>query len=352
MTRVKDGLYQYGGMPVLSGIPPFVGGDGNSKTFFVDPVNGADGNSGQSPDDAFASLYRAHYMMTAGQNDVCFLIGNGSTTGTCRLSLANALAAQGPSETAATTGTLTWSKAACHLIGIDAPTQINQRARISTASGDTYAGFGSTADFVKISASGCYFANFALIQGIAIGADGDITLDLTGDQNYFRNVHIGFPQGSTNLAGTATRAALFNGASENTFEACTFGIDTVSRTAANATVEFATGASTRNVFRGCIFTSWGTSASIVHLLVTGTALDRWTLFDSCLFTDNAFAGGTAMSTVASMTTNDPGGAFVMQNSSYAGAASGTKWGDTNALVQMRVDNVGGTTTGGLMLRPS
>lgn len=350
MTTVRDGLYQFGGMPVTGGIPPFFGGAGNSKAFFVDPVNGADGNSGKSPDDAFASLYRAHYMMTAGQNDVCFLIGNGATTGTARLSLANALAAQGTSETPATTGVLTWSKNACHLIGIGAPTQVNGRCRISNVTTDTYAGFGSTANFVVFSASGCYVSNVAIIQAIAIGLDGNITLAMSGDQNYFNNVHVGFPQGTSSIAGAATRAAVLTAASENTFAGCTFGIDSVTRSTTNSTLEFAS-ASSRNMFRKCFFTSEASSAGAFHVLVTGTGLDRYVMFDDCIFFDGSLSGGTAMTAAVSCTTNNPGGGILMPHSSIAGAAA-AEWGDTNAKTVLRVDNAGGASTAGIMLSPT
>ena len=348
MSTYADGLFQYGGMPVTGGIPPLMGL--NSKVFFVDPVNGADGNSGTSLGDAFATLYRAHYMMTAGRNDVCFLVGDGATTGTARLSLANALAAQGPSETAATTGVLTWSKAACHLIGIGAPTQVNQRARISSASGDTYAGFGSTANFMRITAAGCYFANFALTQGIAIGLDGNITLGITGDQNCFNNVHVGFPSGTSSIAGASTRALVMTGAGENTFLNCTFGMDTVTRSAANSTLEFATG-SPRNVFRNCIFSCHSSDAGAFHVLVTGTGLDRYVLFDNCTFFDNEYAGATALTAAVSATTNSAGGGIVMQHCSLV-SASTAEWGDTNAKLALRVDGVGGAATAGVMLRPT
>ena len=56
MTTFADGLYQYGGMPVgPAGVPvPFTG-----DWWFVDPVNGADGNPGNSPQRAF-EIGRAH----------------------------------------------------------------------------------------------------------------------------------------------------------------------------------------------------------------------------------------------------------------------------------------------------
>ena len=113
-----------------------------SKVFFVSGAEGSDGNDGRTPKKALASVSKAHSLMTAGKNDTAFLIGNGQTSGTAR-------------ETA----TITWSKDACHLIGVAAPGLVAQRARISPASG--------TADvtpIINITADGCMFSDIHLFQ--------------------------------------------------------------------------------------------------------------------------------------------------------------------------------------------
>ena len=53
----------------IAGIP-FTG-----KYWFVDPVNGLDGNSGTSPTQALKTLYRAQFLAVAGRNDVVILMG-------------------------------------------------------------------------------------------------------------------------------------------------------------------------------------------------------------------------------------------------------------------------------------
>ena len=106
MTTFADGLYQFGGMPVSTGLPvPFTG-----DAWFVDPVNGADGNPGDAPNRAFATLYRAHLKAASGNNDVVYLIGNGASSGSARLSLALAQSV----DSTVTVGTLVWSKSALH----------------------------------------------------------------------------------------------------------------------------------------------------------------------------------------------------------------------------------------------
>ena len=81
MTTFVDQLFQMGGVP--AGLGSILGLQ-TGKWFFVDPVNGLDGNPGTSPaaGKAFATLYAAHAAMTAGKNDVCVLIGNGAASGT------------------------------------------------------------------------------------------------------------------------------------------------------------------------------------------------------------------------------------------------------------------------------
>ena len=86
------------GVPTMGmgGAPFFTG-----NWYFVDPVNGSNGNTGAA-DSPFATLYWAHNKMTAGQNDVCVLVGNGASSGTARLSLALAQAV----DSSVTAGTL------------------------------------------------------------------------------------------------------------------------------------------------------------------------------------------------------------------------------------------------------
>ena len=123
LTNFPNGVSSFG-VPIIGGI----GGIPLTGTwYFVDPLNGSDGNDGLAPSSALQTLYQAHNYMTAGKNDVAYLIGNGGTTATARLSLALAQSID-PTVTA---GTLVWSKNACHLIGEAAPTMVAQRARIA-----------------------------------------------------------------------------------------------------------------------------------------------------------------------------------------------------------------------------
>ena len=342
MTTVADSLYQNGGMPVTGGVPPFV--RTGSKVFFVDPVNGLDGNKGTSPALAFASLYKAHYMCTSGNNDTVFLIGDGSTANTARLSAANSAA----SGNGLTTGELIWSKNATHLIGVAAP-GANSRARIATPTGTyTAATFGSNT-CMTVSGSGCYISNISLTSAFSTGNASEVTMVVSGSYNVLQNVTVGHTSPEA-IAGVGSRSLKVTTGGENKFINCKFGFDTVTRnTTANSTIEFA-GGTARNEFHRCIMALRTSYAGVFHILGTGNqCLSAWQLFQDCLFMNLMDQGSTGMTAVGSFTTASPNGSILLFNSNSVGA---TKWGDTNFLANSYVDNVGGAATAGLMLNPT
>lgn len=341
MTTFADGLFQFGGAPITGG-PLFV--SRNSQTFFVDPVNGKDGNTGGSPGQALGSLYRAHKLCNAGNNDVVYLIGTGAAGGTVRLSAANALAG----DSSLTTGELVWSKNATHLIGIAAPGS-NSRARIATPTGVyTASTFGSNT-CMTVSGSGCYMANFSLTSNFSTGNAAEITMVVSGSNNVFSNVTAGHLSPEA-LAGAAARSLKVTTGGENVFSGCNFGFDTVTRnTTANSTLELA-GGTARDKFIDCVFAVRTSYSGSLQILGTGNnCISSWVLFKNCLFT-NALDGTSVNMTVGgSFTTASPSGSIVLQGSGIFGV---TKWGDTNFLANSYIDNVGGAATGGLMLNPS
>ena len=342
MSTVADGLYQYGGMPVTGGVPPFV--SVNSKTFFVDPVNGADGNSGRSPDDAFASLYRAHYMMTAGQHDVCYLIGNGATTGTARLSVANAVAAQGPSETVATTGTLTWSKNACHLIGIGAPGSVSPRARIALTTTVTTATFGS-GNMVVVTGSDCFFSNINATHAPATGDTTDICWTDSGGRNTYNCCGFFGGQSTAAAAASGSMSLLVTGSTgENSFYNCIIGSDSSDVRTGNYAELQLKSATPRNRFYRCLIqTRAGSTTAAFWVAIPNSGIDRYVLFDDCTFVNMRAGSGAPFSLMAvgfSLTTA-PGGTVIMRNCISTGA---TKI-DTNSVAV--TNQAAGAAGGGL-----
>jgi len=321
MTTVADGLFQYGGMPVTGGVPFF---GLNSKAFFVDPVNGSDGNDGRAVGRAFASLYRAHAMMTAGHNDVCYLIGNGASSGSCRLSITNAVAAMSTGDTTPTVGTLTWSKAACHLIGIAAPTSIGQRARIAPPTTGSRATVFNSGNFVVVSAQGCYFANLDVFCGFATGDTNQIAWTDSGGRNCYDNVNFQGKGDAASAADTGSRSLLITGSTgENTFRSCTIGLDTIKGVDAATEIEFAAN-SPRNRFERCIIEAYAGGIASTWVTIGASGIDRYVMFRDCLFTNPVLpASGAAASamTVGMSIHAGAGGTVLVMNSMYYGAAT-------------------------------
>jgi hypothetical protein len=322
------------GVPTMgmSGLPLTTG-----NVFFVDYVNGGDGNSGAA-DAPLKTLYMAQVRMTAGQNDVAVIVGDGSTTATQRLSLANAQIA----DSTATTGTLVWAKAACHIVGMAAPTAFAARARLAPPTG-TYTATTFNADvFVSVTAQGCIFSNISTYVGFSTGSASMVGWSDTGGRNYYSNVQFGGFGDAASAQGTGARALLVSGSTgENTFDGCVIGLDTTARTVANASLEFAAG-TPRNVFRNCVFPMLATNAGVLSILGTGAScMDRDQIFDRCKFVNAMSSGGTAQTVIASMTNASPGGLLLMDNCVFIGDSS-TNWGDTNALANMYVN--GGSPT--------
>lgn len=340
-TNFPNGLTSFG-IPLPQTSQMFTG-----TYWFVDPANGSDANTGKSPQKAFQTLYKAHDMAVAGRNDVVFLIGNGSTSATARLSLALAQSV----DSSATSGTLNWTKNATHLIGVCAPTDVAQRARIAPPTGTyTQATFGS-GNFVVVSAQGCYFSNISLFHGFSTGGNSQICWTDSGGRNAYENVNFGGIADAESAASTSARSLLVTGSTgENAFNRCTIGLDTVARSVANASVEFAAG-TPRNRFTGCVFPFQTSNAGVLGILGTGAAcMDRWQLFEGCSFINNIKSTSTQMSVLASLTNASPGGLLLHKNSTLVGI---TEFGDTNGLANSYVD--GGAPTAastGIAVNPS
>lgn len=344
-TNFPAGVSSFG-IPVL---PP-AGVIATGNVFFVAPgaANASDGNRGTTLQAPFATLYKAHSVMTAGNNDVCYLVGNGASSGTARLSTALAQAV----DSTASTGTLNWTKNACHLIGVTAPGNVSQRARIAPPTGVyTQATFGS-GNFVVVTASGCLFSNFSLFNGFSTGGVNQICWTDNGSRNAYTNVNIGGMADSASAADAGSRSLKIGsaGSGENSFYGCTIGLDTVTRSAANASLELA-GATPRNSFQNCIFPFQTSAASPLGILATGAnALDRWNLFKDCSFVNNVNSSSTTMTVLASITSSSANGLLEFKSCTLIGI---TKFGDTIALAASWVD--GGppaAATSGLAVHPS
>lgn len=312
------------GVPTMgmAGLPLATG-----NFYFVDAVNGSDGQTGAA-DQPLQTIGAAYAKMVDGNNDVCVIVGDGSTTATQRLS-----------------ATLTWAKDACHLIGMTAPTPFASRARISTATGATT----NINPLVEVTAQGCIFANFSLYQGVGQAATAEQLWLEEGQRNAYYYVHFG-GMGSAVGSDQATSYSLkLYGGGERYFKNCVVGLDTQTRGAANANLLVRANASavaaTRDLFEDCFFPMYA-DASTPYFIDTGAvgAIDRFIWFKNCAF-HNAVFGGPAGTSIAAVVNHNAsqGGAVVMDNCSVVGATDYTA-SDTS-VVQILGPVPNGDTSG-------
>lgn len=273
---------------------------GAGKTYFVDPANGSDGNTGLTPQSAFDTLGAAHSACTAGKNDTVVLIGDGGTTGTARLSAG-----------------LTWSKNATHLIGVSAPTGLFQRSRIAPT-----AAVAAFANLVTVTGSGCIFKNVSAFHGFDTGGASQVCWRDTGSRNYYENMHFCGMGDQASADDAGSRSLLLEGA-ESTFRECTIGTDTVTRGAANASVEFKTTSCKRHTFIDCMFPFHLDAGTPLGIKVaTAAHSDRWQRFVRCAFVNTTGSGSTTMTALATLAASI-GGFIILDNCYRIGI---TDWG--------------------------
>ena len=284
--------------------------------YYCDPVNGNNQNNGTAPqplspgNGPVQSLAAGYALLSEGHNDVLVLIGNGLSSGSARIS-----------------ATFAWAKDAAHLIGVCAPSRISQRARIAPPT--TAAAF---ATFFTVSGNGCLFSNISWFHGFGTGVAASICMTVSGSRNVFQNCDIEGMGDTTASASSASRNLLLT-AGENYFSHCNIGLDTIARTAANASVEIK-GNSARNIFENCIFPSFiGTSGTgaLVFLTAGAAAIDRYTIFKDCMFINAIQSSGLTMTAGFTLAASS-GGMIVLKDCFSAGIT--TLATDATSLGQM------------------
>lgn len=265
-----------GGVPVpygAAGLAPNLISGEMGKAFFVDNNNGSDSNDGLTLTYPLKTLSKAQTLMVANRNDVAYVVGNSSaSTGAVRES-----------------DTLEWTKSMCHIVGLNSFNRIAHRVSIRAASGST-----AFTPMVQVTGDGCVFANFHVFDGNETA--GAICWEDQGERNSYYNVHFGgMGESGTAAASATSRSLLLNGGGERFFKDCTIGLDTVSRSAANAELELKSQA-TRDIFEDCLFLAQAGDAG--HLFVkanaSSAAVDRFVMFKRCIFHNgvNSTATGT------------------------------------------------------------
>ncbi len=232
---------------------------GNS--FFVNPRLGNDATGTGSAQAPYKTLRQALSQCVANNNDVVYLVAASNTAS---------------ATTDYLSSNLDWNKDLTHLIGLNCGGALGQRSRISNLS--TAA---AMAPMLTLSANGCLFQNLEVYQGTPGSGTTSIAVEVSGQRNHIVNCQISGMGDLTGVADVAGSRSLKLSGSENTFDGCYIGLDTVIRATMTAEVEHSAGA--RNIFRDCQFNSY-TSLSTFKAFTVATGVDRFCRFDNCQFT--------------------------------------------------------------------
>lgn len=324
LTNFKNGVASFGA-PVLP-VPTLPFGP-TSKTFFVHPGVGSDANRGDKPSRPLDTVSKALTLTTDGAGDVIFLLNDGNTTATSRED-----------------STITWSNDNTHLIGVCAPTMLSQRARISPSTTNT----SIVTPQLTVSGHGNIFANISLFEGTSEDSVDSECVRVTGNRNYFWNVAMMNMGDATNghSGDQADSCHLkISGGEENTFDHCYIGLDTAIRSNSNANVELVSAAA-RNIFRDCVFPMYndGATADALFVKIDGSGdIDRWVLFERCLFHNAIRSAASAIAAALSVHASC-GGTVILNNCTEIGA---TEWlAATNANVYINMPTPDGTDAAG------
>jgi len=241
-------LHHLGGVPVGLGIP--FGPD--SRYFFVDPDNGNDDNNGTERIRAKASLAAAYALTRADKHDTVFFIGGDNAD--------------------VPTAALDWANDFTHLIGLSGNIPgSGQRCRVEAQAAN------DVVNVVDFSCKGSVIRNMQFTNLSNADVDSGAGI-VSGGRNAFHNVFFAGMGHATPAARAGSYSLTLTG-SENFFERCTIGLDTIVRAAANAELVVAGGA--RNRFWDCDITSQSSTAGKFAVQVSD--MDRWLEFKNVLF---------------------------------------------------------------------
>jgi hypothetical protein len=228
-----------------------------SKIFIVDTEQGSDSNPGTNFEQPLASVAAAYALCTADRHDTVLFVARDT--------------ADYP------TAAITWAKDHTHLIGLSGNLPgMGQRCRVVNHADN------DLAVLFTLSGNGCIVKNMQFFDGKNSAADGACVL-VSGERNYFKNVFVA-GMGDATALGPATRAGSYSlkvSGSENYFEDCTIGLDTIVRSAANAELIVS---GVRNRFKHCDIRSNSVTAGKFLVKIDNTGGDmRDIIFDDCLF---------------------------------------------------------------------
>ncbi len=305
-----SGIPTYNGIPMIGGIPNVFPG----KYIWVKPYSGSDGNTGLAPNRAVKTLTKALSLATADKNDCVLMVAESNTA-------ANTTDYQDVA--------LDWNKDGVHLIGVNAGPALGQRSRIACTST-----VKTIDDLFTLSADNCLIANIEVFYGVAsCTSSASRAMVVSGQRNRIANCQIsGMGDTSMDDANARSLAVVYPG-SENVFQHCYIGLDTVIRATNVIEVAIAgTGTGTRvarTIFEDCIFSTYTSTAT--GKMVAHTYTDRFVLYKNCTFIcANAASGAVAIT--GAFSTSDINGMIAVQGCSAFGIGDWTTADDTTVFI--------------------
>lgn len=259
MTTFADGLYQFGGQPVGTGIPPTSG-----NVYFVNYTTGSNAGSGKNMSQPWKTIEYAYDQVTTNNDDVIVLMG---------------------SATHVLSAMLTVSKSRVHFIGIDGTDGrlYGQNAKVSlTATTGATNVFTMKNTGVRNSFTNIKFINESTVaQGLYCVGEG-------GEYALYTNCEI---YKGTDLNETTAAELVLNGDSAQ-FVNCTIGslanvlVGDIIRPCVDLTKEIVgTGLVTRDcIFVGCQF--WRNLAGTAGVFIRAAAsadVERLLQLKNCTF---------------------------------------------------------------------
>lgn len=237
-----------------------------TKKFYLDPVNGSDGNPGTSLTNARKTLPEAYKLLTANKNEALIWLPGSSYVDL--------------------TSAFSWGKAFTHLVGLQAPNfGYGGRCRMR----DTAA---ISDPLFTLEAIGCKIYNIHFqrdynsdvgVVNVQVGSSAT-----NGSYSYFEGCQIDGPIMAALGAAAYRNLYLYDGARSNTFRKCTIGAWNQLATSTDGYQLYAPGtlgygyAGTH--FDECTFLWYGNNASITPLRINHVGdANCYMLFDKCKF---------------------------------------------------------------------
>lgn len=165
---------------------------------------------------------------------------------------------------------LTWNKNMTHMVGSYEGSLMNVRNRLGMSTAFT--------PMLTVSGYGNIFANIYTMHGTA--AADYVGWAITGNRNRFYRCHFGGPMVAAQ-GGHASYEGITVDGSENVFEKCIIGTDTIGRDEVSPNVTL--GAGTLTIFRDCLFLCNLTDGDPIFVKVENTTGYTWALFERCTF---------------------------------------------------------------------